>query len=52
MRCAKKGRSAYNISVRKLLGNRQLRRHHRWKDNIKMNFQEIKHEDLNWVYQI
>jgi hypothetical protein len=26
MRCARKGRSAYSISVRKLQGNRQLRR--------------------------
>lgn len=42
-------RSAYKVLVGTLCGKRPLRRlWHRWKDNIKMVFNEVGCGDVNW----
>jgi hypothetical protein len=45
-----KVRGAYNISVGRPEGRRQLGRpRRRWEDNIKMNLREIGFGDVNWI---
>jgi hypothetical protein len=42
-------RNAFIISVRKSARTRPLgRRRRRWKENIKMNFEEIESEAVDW----
>jgi hypothetical protein len=44
------GRCAYRILVGRPEGRRPLGRHRRrWEDNIKMDFQEVEWEGMDWI---
>jgi hypothetical protein len=44
-------RNVYSISVVKLQAKKTLGRHrHRWDDNIRMDFREIRWEDVGWTH--
>jgi hypothetical protein len=44
-------RNTYNILVGKPEGKRPFRRSgHRWEDNIRMDFREIRWEDVDWLH--
>jgi hypothetical protein len=47
--CTREPRNAYKIFVRKFQGQKLHGRHRcHLEDNIKMDFREISHEDMNW----
>jgi hypothetical protein len=44
-------KGVYRVLVRKTVGKRPLRRpRRRWKDNIKMDLQEVGCEGMDWIY--
>jgi hypothetical protein len=44
-------RNAYKILVGKPDGKRPLRRsRHRWKDNMKIDFSEIRVKSVHWIH--
>jgi hypothetical protein len=44
------GRGVYRVSVARPEGKKPLgRRTHRWEDNIKMDFKEIRIDGENWI---
>jgi len=44
-------RSVYRVLVEKSEGKRPIgRRRHRWKDNIKIDLQEVGCGGLNWIW--
>jgi hypothetical protein len=44
------GRGVYRVLVGRAEGKRPLGRpRHRWEDNIKMNFREIRIDGANWI---
>jgi hypothetical protein len=50
--CIGKMRNMYKIITVKPSGERMLRRpRHRWKNTIKMDLEEIRQEEVNWIYR-
>jgi hypothetical protein len=44
------GRGVYRVLVGKTEGKRPLgRTRHRWKDNIKMDLQEVEYASMGWI---